>query len=97
VSISLKTEAWAAKFAPEQQRGGEGNYQQRDQLLPIHAGKITPKSRCATKDLRRDHNPFLTGAKQELRTFSPLPLVFFLFSSVEGLHKEALWRTVQIG
>jgi len=51
VSISLETETVTAQFTPEQQRGGEGNYQQRDQLLPIHAGKITPKCSRATKDL----------------------------------------------
>jgi hypothetical protein len=51
VGVSLETETLATKFAPEQQHRGEGNYQQRDQLLPIHAGKITLKCRCATKDL----------------------------------------------
>jgi hypothetical protein len=52
MGVSLKTEARATKFAPEQQHGGEGNYQQRDQLLPIHGGKITPKSQRATRDLQ---------------------------------------------
>jgi hypothetical protein len=51
VRVSLETETLATKFAPEQQHRGDGNYQQRDQLLPIHGGKITPKCRCATKDL----------------------------------------------
>jgi hypothetical protein len=52
MSVSLKTETRATQFAPKQQRSGEGNYQQRDQLLPIHGGKITPKSPRATRDLQ---------------------------------------------
>jgi hypothetical protein len=50
--VSLKTEPLAAKFAPEQEHRGKDDNQQRDQLLPIHDGKITSKSRSATKDLR---------------------------------------------
>jgi hypothetical protein len=52
MSVPLKTESRASKFAPEQQHRGDGNYQQRDQLLPIHAGKITPKSPGATRDFQ---------------------------------------------
>jgi hypothetical protein len=53
MGISLKTEPLPTEFTPEQQRSGGGHYQQRDQLLPIHIGKITPKSAHATRDLQK--------------------------------------------
>jgi hypothetical protein len=62
--ISLKTKTLATKQAPEQQYSGGGNYQQRDQLLPIHAGKITPKSAGATRDLRKTALRPLNGIGQ---------------------------------
>src|SRR6478736_5222837 len=48
--VSLKTETRAPKLAGHQRASSDGNYQQRDQLLPIHGGKITSKSAHATKD-----------------------------------------------
>src|SRR5579859_4806037 len=64
MSISLKTEALATKPLPNQHYCGEGNYTQRDQLLPIHGGKITPKIGCATKDLGNDLSHFLARPRQ---------------------------------
>jgi hypothetical protein len=52
MSVSLEAKRPATKSAPEQQNSGGGNYQQRDQLLPVHDGKITPKSARATKDFK---------------------------------------------
>jgi len=65
--VSLKTKTSATKSAPEQQHGGEGNYQQRDQLLPIHDGKITPKFLCATRDLHDWGHLLLAESKQKGR------------------------------
>jgi hypothetical protein len=43
MSVTLEAETTATQFPAEQQHGRASNYQQRDQLLPIHAVKITPK------------------------------------------------------
>jgi hypothetical protein len=48
--VTLKTEFAPAKPAPHQQNRGGGNYYQRHQLLPIHAGNITPNPTGATND-----------------------------------------------
>jgi len=39
--VSLKAETRPTKFAGHQRASSNGNYQQRDKLLPIHGGKIT--------------------------------------------------------
>ena len=52
MGVSLETETLAAKSAAYQYTSGDGNYQQRHQLLPIHAGKITPNPTHATRDFQ---------------------------------------------
>jgi hypothetical protein len=76
--ISLETKPSTTIPAPEHQYGGEGNYRQRDQLLPIHAGKITLKSCRATRYLR---NKFIfyclsQGKNRQLASKSPLSVRF---------------------
>ena len=46
--IALKTEFAPAKLTAEQPRGCGDDNRQRNQLLPIHCGKITRKSGSAT-------------------------------------------------
>jgi hypothetical protein len=49
--VSLKAESAAAKSTPQQHRYCGRYNRQRNQLLPIHGRKITPKSPGATNHL----------------------------------------------
>jgi hypothetical protein len=53
MGVALKTEPMAAELLTQQQYRRRGHYEQRDQLLPIHGGKITPKTGGATRDLKK--------------------------------------------
>jgi hypothetical protein len=66
--VPHKTELAPAKLAPQQQDRCGGNYHQRHQLLPIHAGNIISNEPGATNHCARAYPYFLPCAWQDLRT-----------------------------
>jgi hypothetical protein len=74
--VSLKTESLATQCSPDQQYSGGGNYQQRDQLLPVHGVKITPNSRRATRDFKNHAFHLLVCAWQNKISESIVSTVF---------------------
>src|SRR5512133_810032 len=52
MGVRLKAEGASTKPTTQQQHRCHGDDRKRDQLLPIHAGNITPKKPGATADFR---------------------------------------------
>ncbi len=49
MGVALEAEFARPKAAPQKHRAGKANNDQRNELLPIHVGKIVQAARSATK------------------------------------------------
>src|SRR5581483_1821766 len=73
--ISLKTEPMAAEPGAQQQYCRRGYYEQRDQLLPIHAWEDNPKNGRCNQGFKEVLTFFLPAQEQDLCVLAPHTLI----------------------